>query len=152
MGLYDELKTKRTEAMKAHDEVSLRTLRAVLAACTNANVAAGKKPDTPLDDEAVLSVISSEAKKRREAIEQFEKGGRADLANTEKEELAILEEFLPEQMSEEDIQAVVTQKAQELGVKDKKDMGKLMGSLMKDMRGKADGNIVKQIVEQMLNE
>jgi len=137
--------------MKSKSEVELRTLRGLLNEFTNDNVAKRRKPDEELSDESVLEVIAREAKKRRESIEQFEKGGREDLADSERKELAILEEFLPEQMSEEDIKKIVEEKMSELAVSGKDGMGKLMGALMKDLQGRANGKIVKKIIEDLLN-
>lgn len=148
--LHETIQTQRTEAMKAKDEVRLRTLRSLLAEFTNENVANKKKPDEMLDDETAMSVIMREAKKRKDSIEQFEKGGRQELADSEKAELAILEEFLPEQMSEEEVRTVVQEKIDALGVSGKSDMGKVMAAVMSELKGKADGSTVKKVVEELL--
>lgn len=151
MSLHTDIQQERTLAMKARDEVRLRTLRGLLSAFTDENVAQKQKPDTELSDDEALKVITREAKKRRDSIEQFEKGGRDDLADKEKEELAVLEEFLPEQMSENETRSVVEAKKKELGVTDKSDMGQLMGAVMQELKGKADGNAVKKIVNELLS-
>jgi len=151
MSLHKDIQQKRTDAMRARNSVELQTLRSLLSEFTNENVSNKKKPDEMLSDENVLKVISREAKKRKDSIEQFEKGGRQELADIEKEELVILEGFLPEQMSEDNVRKVVEKKKEELGVSDKSDMGQLMSAVMGELKGQADGNIVKKVVEELLS-
>lgn len=146
-----ELKEGIKEAMKAKDAVRLTVLRGLSAACTNELVAKGKKPTDELTDDEVMTVIARAAKQRKDSIEQFRAGGRADLAETEEAELKVIEAFLPAQMSREEIEAVAKAKMAELGVTDKAGAGKLMGMLMKDLKGKADGNDVKAVVDNLLN-
>lgn len=145
-----ELKEGIKEAMKAKDQVRLTVLRGLSAACTNELVAKGKKPTDELSDDEVMTVIARAAKQRKDSIEQFRAGGRADLAETEEAELKIIETFLPAQMSREEIEAFAKGKMAELGVTDKAGAGKLMGMLMKDLKGKADGNDVKAVVDSLL--
>ena len=97
-----------------------------------------------------LEVIRRGVKQRKDAIEQFEKGGRADLAESEKAELALLQKYLPAQMNESEITPLVEAKIKELGVQDKTGAGKLLGALMKDLKGKADGAMVKAVVDKLL--
>jgi hypothetical protein len=144
--IREELKT----AMKAHDEVRLRTVRSMLTAFTNELVAIGKKPQEMLDDAGVLSVIKRLAKQRKDSIEQFTAGGRPELATIEKDELAVLESYLPQMMSQDEIRPIVEKKIAELGAVDKSKMGMLIGSLMKELQGKADGSDVKAVVESLL--
>ena len=139
------------EAMKAKDAVRLSVLRGLVTACTNELVAKGKKPDELLSDEDVTAVISRLAKQRKDSIEQFTKGGRQDLVDTEAAELKVLETLLPPQMSREEIEVAVKAKIAEMAVTDKAGVGKLLGALMKDLKGKADGNDVKAVAESLLS-
>jgi len=136
--------------MKARDEVTLRTYRSLATAMTNEVVAKKRKPDEFLADEEAIAVVKRAANQRKDSIEQFEAGGRPELAVPEKEELAILEALLPEQMSREEIMVVAKAKIAEMGVVEKKDMGRFMGSLMQDLKGKADGGDVKAVVDELL--
>ena len=145
--IQDEIKT----ALKEKDEIRLITLRGLLAAFINELVTQKRKPSEILEDELALSVIFREAKKRKDSIEQFEKGGRKDLADNEKKELVILESFLPKQMSKEEIQKIVLEKKRELNITDKSQMGLFMGAVMKELKGKADGTEVKNVIEQSFN-
>lgn len=148
---HEELKEGIKIAMKARDEVRLSVLRGVVAASTNELVSKGRKPDELLGDEDIMVVISRLAKQRKDSIEQFTKGGRQDLVDTETAELKVLEALLPPQMSKEEIEVAVKAKIAELGVTDKAGAGKLIGALMKDLRGKADGAEVKAVVDSLLS-
>jgi len=144
-----ELKEMMKDAMRAKDTVKLGVVRGLMAAATNEAVTKGKGPDGVLTDEEMLTVVSRAAKQRKDSIEQFEKGGRPELAESEKAELAVLETMLPAQMSLEEIVAAATAKATEMGVTDKTGANKLIGMLMKDLKGRADGNDVKAVVDSM---
>jgi hypothetical protein len=144
-----ELKEAMKDAMRAKDSVRLGVIRGLMAAASNESVTKGKGPDGVLTEEEMLGVVTRAAKQRKDSIEQFEKGGRPELAEGEKAELAILMAMLPTQMSKEEIEAAAKAKATELGVTDKTGANKLMGALMKDLRGKADGNDVKAVVDAM---
>lgn len=148
---HSELREAVKTAMKERAAVKLSVLRGLMSAATNELVAKGKKPDGELTEEELLSVISRAAKQRKDSISQFEAGGRADLAANEKEELAVLETLLPAQMSAEEIEAAVKAKAAEMGVADKSGANKLMGMLMKDLKGRADGTLVKAAVEKLFS-
>lgn len=148
---HEELKEGIKTAMKARDEVRLSVLRGVVAACTNELVAQGRKPDELLGDDQVMAVTARLAKQRKDSIEQFAKGGRQDLVNTEAAELKVLETLLPPQMSREEIEVAVRAKMAGLSVTDKTGAGKLTGALMKDLRGKADGAEVKAVVDSLLS-
>lgn len=150
MQLHESIKNELKKAMKAKDEVRLRTVRSMLTAFTNELVATGKKPQDILDDDAVLGVIKRLAKQRKESIVQFEAAGRTDLSEPEKAELSILESYLPELMSREAIRPIAEAKKAELNVTDKSKMGMLVGALMKELKGKADGADVKAVVEDLL--
>ena len=148
--IQKQVKEQVIVAMKAKDAVALNTLRGLSAAFTNELVTKGEKPDGELADEDALTVIRREVKKRKEAAEAFEKGGRAESAAEERAEQAILEAYLPAMMSVDDIATVVEAKKAELGVTKKKDTGRLMGAVMSELKGKADGGDVKAAVENAL--
>lgn len=135
--------------MKAKDAAKLRTIRSIMTAVTNELVATGKTPQSELDDAGVLSVIKRLAKQRKDSIIQYEAAGRNDLSEPEKEELVVLEAYLPTLMSQEAIRPLAEAKMAELGITDKSKMGMLVGSLMKDLAGQADGGDVKAVVEQL---
>lgn len=145
--IHQGVKAAIPAAMKAKDRVRLDTLRMLSAAFVNELVAGKRKPDLELPDEDALAVIRREVKKRKEAAEAFEKGGRADSAAKERIEQAILEAYLPAEMSADEIKKVVAAKKVELGISDTKDMGRLMGAVMKELAGKADGTVVKKAVD-----
>lgn len=146
--MHQKIRDEVKEAMKAKDAERLNVLRGLLSAFTNEAVAKKRKPDEELSDDEVLAVISRAVKQRKDSIEQFEKGGRPELAEAEKVELKILETYLPAQMSRDEIFAYVKVKQSELNMsKDK--VGQLTGSIMKDLKGKADGQVVKEAVDSL---
>ena len=147
--LHQEIKDKIKEAMMAKDALRLKAYRAMSAAFTNELVAKNKKPQDMLDDAEVLAVITRLAKQRKDSIEQFKKGGREDLVKEEADELAIFETYLPQLMLRNDIEKVAQLKKEELGIADIKEKGKLMSVLMKDLKGKADGAVVKEVVDSL---
>ena len=134
------------EALKAGEEIKVGTLRMVLAFFINKE----KEKGEAISDEEAMNVLQTEAKKRRESIEAFEKGGRPELAEKEKEELEILKTYLPEQLSAKEIQDFVTQAIEKTGATSMQDIGKVMGALMPQVKGKADGNLVSKIVKEKL--
>jgi len=135
--------------MRSKDAVRLSVIRGLLSAMTNEAVAKGKGPNGQLNEDEMLTLITRAAKQRKDSIEQFEKGGRPELAVAEKAELTIIETMLPAQMSQEEIVAAAKAKAAELGVTDKTGANKVMGMLMKDLKGKADGTAVKAVVDNL---
>ena len=145
--LHTQIKEKIKEAMKARNEVELSVLRGLSAAFTNELVASKRMPSEELSDDEVLAVIKKQAKQRKDSIEQFKAGGRDELAESEQQELEILSTYLPEEMSRDEVQKIAIAKKEELGVEDKSKMGILMGAIMKETKGKADGSVVKEIVE-----
>ncbi|MDO8523727.1 MAG: GatB/YqeY domain-containing protein [bacterium] len=147
--LQQTIKTDMVSAMKAKDALRVETLRGLMAAFTNELVATKKKPDEAVPDEMVLTVIRREVKKRKEAAEAFRSGNRAELADKEDKERAMLEAYLPAMMSRDDIKKIVEAKKTELGVSDKKEAGKLMGMVMKELQGKADGTDVKAVIDSL---
>jgi uncharacterized protein YqeY len=136
--------------MRAKDQTRVTTLRGTLAAFMNESVALKRTPQDKLSDAEALSVIRRLVKQRKDSIDQFEKGGRPELAASEKAEMVILEEFLPAQMSEDKIREIVLKKKEEMGAIDKSKMGIFMGAVMKETAGQADGSLVKKIVEEVL--
>ena len=150
MTLHETIRGELKDALKAKEAVRLRTIRSILTALTNELVATGKTPQDLLDDEAVLSVIKRLAKQRKESIVQFDAAGREELSKVEKDELVVLEAYLPKLMSQEEIEPIAKAKLEELGVSDKSKMGIAIGALMKDLQGKADGGDVKAVIEKLL--
>jgi len=146
-----ELKESIKTAMKAKDTVRLGVLRGLSAAATNELVAKDRKPDEILNEEELMTVIMRAAKQRKDSIEQFEKGGRPELAESEQAELEILQTLLPAQLSREEIEKAAKEKATALGVTDKSGANKLMGMLMKDLKGKAGGTVVKEVVDSLFS-
>ena len=156
-----ELKEAIKNAMKARETVKLNVLRGISAMCTNELVAKGRGPAGKLTADEMLTLITRASKQRKDSIEQFEAGGRPELAVAEKEELAIIQSLLPAQMSQDEIVAAAKQKAAELGLLDpdgkplasngagNTGANKLMGMLMKDLKGRADGTAVKAVVDSM---
>lgn len=144
--LVTQIKEEMTSAMKARDALRVETLRGAMAAFTNELVAKGRKPTEELTDTEATAVIKRLAKQRKEAAELYTTGGRADLAEKESNELKILETYLPATASRDQIEAVAKSKATELGVTDASGAGKLMGAIIKEFAGNADGVIVKEVV------
>ena len=151
MSIQQNMRDGIKAAMIAKDAVKLTVLRGLVSAFTNESVAKGKTPQDELPDADAIAVIKRAVKQRKDSIEQFTKGNRLDLVDNEEAELKILETFLPQTMSKEDIKKIAEAKKAELGVTDKAGMGKFMGALMKDLKGQADGNDVKEVVESLFN-
>ena len=150
MTIHESIKAEIPTAMRAKDTVRLTTLRSLVTAMTNEVVAKKRKPDEFLTDEEAFTVLKRASSQRKDSIDQFEKGGRADLAEPEKAELAIIEAFLPAMMPREEIEKIARAKMTELGVSSKADAGKFTGALMKELKGKADGGDVKAVVDSLL--
>lgn len=146
-----DIREKMKDAMRAKDQVALDTYRGVLSAFTNELVAAGKTPQDEVTDDIALTVIKKTIKQRKDAISQFEAAGRTDLADADKAQLALLEVFQPAQMNEDDIRTIAMVKKVELGVVDKTKLGILVGAVMKETAGNADGQVVKAVVESLFN-
>ena len=137
-------------AMKERAQVKLSVLRGLMSAATNELVAKGRKPDEKLSDEEALAVVMRLAKQRKDSIEQFKKGGREDLVAEETAELKILETYLPKMMERSEVEKIVKEKQKELGLSDATKKGMLMASVMKELKGKADGAVVKEVVDGLL--
>lgn len=148
--LQTDIKNQIKDAMLKKEAVRLSVLRGLTAAFTNELVAQKRPPQEILSDEDCLKVIDRAVKQRKDSIEQFTKGNRADLADSEKAELAILETFLPAMMSQAQIRPIAEKKKAELGITDKTKAGMLMSALMKELKGKARGDDVKAVVDTLL--
>jgi uncharacterized protein YqeY len=146
--LTAQIKQDMMAAMKAREDIKTQTLRGAMAAFTNELVAKGRKPTEELTDPEVVAVLKRLSKQRKDSIEQFTMGNRPELAAKEAEELKIIEAYLPATVSREEIEKVARAKKEELGV-DAAGMGKLMGAVMKEFAGTADGNDVKEVVASL---
>ncbi len=151
MTLQEKIKEEMKNAMRAKDETRTIVLKGVISAFTNELVATKRMPQDLLLDEESVTVITRLAKQRKDSIAQFEAGGRADLAENEKVELKVLEEFLPTLMFVEEIKKIAEAKKTEMGITDATQKGQFMGALMKELKGKADGGDVKNVVDSLFN-
>lgn len=151
MSLHTQIKDEIKQAMISKDTVKLGVVRGLVAGFTNELVALKRMPQDALSDEEVLNVIRRAVKQRKDSIDQFTKGGRPELAESEQAELKVLEVYLPQMMSEIDVMAFAKIKLAEAGTVDKSKAGMFMGTLMKDLKGKADGDVVKKVVDTLLN-
>lgn len=149
MGLREQLMADLKEAMRTGDEVRKSTIRMIRAAIVNVEKEPGA---TELNEADIQRVIAQQAKQRRDAIAEFEKAGRDDLAAKEQAELEILLEYLPRQLTEEEIEAAVRAKIQEVGATSMAQMGDVMRPLMAELGNRADGRVVSQIVRRLLNQ
>ena len=146
MGLREKLENDIKSAMRNHDQARLDALRFLKFAVQ----AVEKDQKSELDDAGMINVATKQASDRRDSIKAFEEGGRDAMAAKEAVELVILEEFLPPQMPADEIMAVIQATAAEVGASSIRDKGRLMGKLMPQTRGKADGNVVNQMVTEYL--
>ncbi len=135
--------------MMAKDTLKLETYRGMLSAFTNELVAKNRKPNEMLSDDDAIAVITRLSKQRKDSIEQFKKGNREDLVKKEQAELAILETYLPKLMDKGEVEKIARAKKEELGITDATKKGMLMSALMKDLKGKADGMVVKEVVDSL---
>lgn len=147
--LHEQIKNSIKEAMKSRDQVKLEVLRGLVTAFTNELVATKRTPQDMLTDEEALAVITRASKQRKDSIDQFTKGGRTDLAESEKAQLSIIEEYLPKLMDKSEVEKIVEAKYAELEIKDPTKKGMLMAQVMKDLKGKADGSVVKEVVDKL---
>ncbi len=149
MSLKETIQNDMKAAMRAKDQAALRTLRAIKAVILNAEVSEGRNGE-PLSEDEEMALLIKQAKQRRDSISQFEANGREDLATTEKEELEVIERYLPKQLSEAEIEAKVKAIIEKTGASSMKDMGKVMGMASKEMAGTADGKVISGIVKRLL--
>jgi len=134
------------EALKAGDQIRLSTLRLLLAAIKNEEIAQGREAT----DEDVVTVVRRQMKQRRESVEAFRQAGREELARKEEAELAILNTFVPQQLSEEEIRQIVKEVLDQLPETERNNFGRVMGATMSKVKGKADGNLVAKVVKELL--
>lgn len=165
MALKQQIQSDLNESVMGKEELRSSVLRLLIAAINNKETEKRTKiwkekpkasvedleKESKLTDEEIISVISSEIKKRRESIELFEKGGRGERADQEKKELGILQKYLPEQMSEDELKRLVKAAVEKVGAKTQKDMGKVMQELMPKVKGKADSSLVSKAVKELLS-
>lgn len=149
MSLLSKIQQDSVAAMKSGNSVEVDILKMAIAALKNAQIA--KEGDEELSEQEEIKVVFSEAKKIKDSIQKFEEGGRDDLAKREKEQLQYIEKYLPQQASEEDVTKEVDAAIDELQAEGMKDMGRVMGVVMKKLQGKADGAVVNQIVKEKLS-
>lgn len=147
--LHEQIKNSIKEAMLAKDAVLLETLRAMVTAFTNELISKTRKPTEFLNDEEALAVITRLSKQRKDSIEQFKKGNREDLVKVEESQLAILEKYLPKLMERSEIENLAKEAKEKFNIISAGDKGKLMQVLMKDLKGKADGVVVKEVVDSL---
>jgi uncharacterized protein len=148
MGLEQSIMADMKDAMKSKNEAALRSLRAVKAAIIIAKTAEGANGELKEEDEVKL--LQKLVKQRKDSLEIFEKQNRPDLAEKEKEEIAVIEKFLPKQMSEEELREAITAIIKETGASSAADMGKVMGAATKQFAGKADGKTISGLVKELL--
>lgn len=147
MSLKDKINQDLKEAMKSGDKVRLAVVRSIRALILEFEKSGSNKELTTEDE---LKMLTSASKKRKDSIEQFRNAGRNDLADVEEAELKILMEYLPKQLDENEIKEIISKLASDIGAKSKEDFPKLMPAVMKELKGKADGKLVKSIVESVL--
>jgi uncharacterized protein YqeY len=148
MGLREQLDQDMKTALREKDAVRLSTVRMIKSAMKYRETEPGATG--PLDDAGIVQVVSSEIKKRRDSIAEYEKGGRQDLVDKEKAELAVLQSYLPAQLTEAEVERLVEQAISEAGAKGPKDMGPVMKALQPRIQGRADGKMVSEKVKQKL--
>lgn len=161
MNLKEKINQDFKDAFRAKDELQLSTMRMLLAAIKNKEVEKRTRLSksepiekleelSQLDDQEVIEVISSEIKKRKDAVAQYEQGGREELAAKEGKEIVVLSGYMPEQLGEGEIKKLVREAIKKVGAKNLQDFGKVMGALMPQVKGKTDGNLVSKIVKEEL--
>jgi uncharacterized protein len=148
MSLLERLNSDMKQAMKNKEKDKLTTIRMVKASLQNEAIKLGTKE---LSEETELTILSREVKQRKESLHEFDKAGRQDLVDKLRAELAIVELYLPKQLSEEELSEIVKETISEVGAKSKADMGKVMAAIMPKVKGKADGSLVNKYVQQHLS-
>lgn len=166
MALKQQVQSDLNESVKGREELRSSVLRLLLSAINNKETEKRTKiwkekpkasvedleKESKLTDEEIINVISSEIKKRRESIELFERGGKKEMADKEKKEAVILQQYLPEQISEEELRKIAQEAIKKVGAKEQKDMGRVMAELMPKTRGKADGSLISKVVKELLTD
>jgi uncharacterized protein YqeY len=153
MALKEQIKLDSTAALKSGDKHASETLRMLLSSILVKEKDKQYKTGKPeLEEQEIIDVVSSEIKKRKDAIALYEQGNRPELAEKEKQEIEIIKKYLPEQLSKEEIKKLVQESIQKTGAKDVKDMGKVMGDLNPKIKGRADGAEVSKLVRELLTK
>ena len=147
MGLEDQIRNDMKEALKSGQKERLSTIRTVLAQIKDERI---KKRDD-LNEEDVITVLMRAVKSRKDSIDMYRKGGRQDLVDKETAEMEIIQSYLPEQMSEDEVKKIIAEIVDSSGATDMKDIGKIMGPAMAKLKGKADGKLVQQIARSLLS-
>lgn len=151
MSLKDRISEEIKLAMKAKDKVRLETVRSIKKVILEKESSLRAQGQDTLTESQELEVLSQLAKQRRDSIEQYRKAGREDLAEQESQELAILEEYLPKQLSDEEVAAIIDEVITSIGATSAKDMGKVMGPVMQQLKGRADGQKIQAMVKAKLS-
>ncbi|MDX1546483.1 MAG: GatB/YqeY domain-containing protein [Rhodothermales bacterium] len=149
--LKDQIQQDLKAAMRAKDAVRLRTVRSLRAALQTREIALREGGEAELSEQEELAVVQKQAKQRRDAIEQYEAAGRDDLAAKEREELAVIEEYLPQQLGDDAIRAVLHEVIAATGAASPRDVGKVMGAAIKRLRGRADGRRINELARELLS-
>ena len=149
MSLHEQIKNNIKESMKSGDKVRLEVMRGLLTAFTNELVSTKRTPQDMLTDEEAITVITRAGKQRKDSIEQFTKGDRMDLVDIESDQLKILEEFLPKLMEASEVEIFVKDMYKNFEPKDVAKKGMFMSGIMKELKGKADGAMVKEVVDKI---
>jgi len=147
MGLEEKLLQDMNSAMKSGDKVALETIRMVRAQPKNASIAKGED----LSEEDVIEVLSKEAKKKKESLELYKQGGREDLVEKEEKESSVIASYLPEALSQEELEEIVDKAVEETGARSLMEMGKVMGVVMPQVKGRAEGKGVQELVKKKLS-
>ena len=148
MSLKDQIASDLKQALKEGDDTRKRTLRLLISAVHNTEIEKGE----PLDDSGVLATIVKQVKQRRDSAEEFRRGGRQDLVDKEESEAVVLQAYLPPAMSREEIEAAARKVMAEVGAQGPRDMGKVMGPLTAQLRGRADGAEISAVVRELLSQ
>jgi hypothetical protein len=148
MSLEEKINQELKAAMKSGDKLRMETLRSIRAGIIEFNKSGVGRS---MNDDDELKLLKTQVKRRKDAIEMYEKGGREDLLQREKAELEIIREFMPEEMPKEELEKIVKDSITTTGAQDIKDLGKVMKVVMKEVKGRADGKFVQQIVRNMLS-
>lgn len=151
MAIKEQIMADLKQAMKDKEQDKLRVLRSLKSKLLEREISERKGGEGELTDEQTIEVLMKAAKQRKESIDQFEKGDRNDLADAEKEELEIINSYLPKMLSEEEVRDIAKEKIDELGAEDMSDMGQVMGVLMQELKGKAEGSVVSKVVKEELS-
>lgn len=151
MAIKEQIMADLKQAMKDKEQDKLRVLRSLKSKLLEREISERKGGEGEITDEQTIEVLMKAAKQRKESIEQFEKGDRNDLADAEKEELEIINSYLPKMLSEEEVRDIAKEKIDELGAEDMSDMGQVMSVLMQELKGKAEGSVVSKVVKEELS-